>query len=829
MSSLRPPLAQLEFQGRSGRKVESPGHRSPRDSDDLANAVAAEFPLLPLRNVVVFPQMVSPLMVGRDQSLRAVEAAAQADNVLLVVTQRDAEKTEPELDDLYTMGTEFHIGRVMRTPDGTTHLLGQGQHRMQIVDLVHSHPYIRVRAIPIYEETVSSPAIEALKRAALGLFERCVNLSPYLPEEAYVAAMNADEPGVLADVIGSSLGMEADRRQEILEVVDPVLRLQRLTILLGKELDVLEMESRISAQVQQSMDRSQREYFLREQLQAIQRELGEGDAQNQELNDLREKITAARMSETAQAKADKELGRLKSTPSSSPEAAVIRTYLDWLVELPWHQSSDDNMDIAHAESVLEDHHFGLPKAKDRVLEHIAVRQLAQDRMRSPILCFVGPPGTGKTSMGRSIAKALGREFVRISLGGIRDEAEIRGHRRTYIGALPGRIIQTMRNGGTINPVFMLDEVDKIGMDFRGDPSAALLEVLDPEQNSAFSDHYLDVPYNLSKVMFITTANVLDTVPRALEDRMEVISFPGYTEEEKVQIARKFLIPKQLNEHGLEEQGLRFTDRALQRLIREYTYESGVRNLERSVANICRKIARRVAEGKPMPQRVGAQSLAQHLGPPRFARSLAQEEDEVGVATGLAWTEGGGDLTIVEASAMDGKGNTTLTGQLGEVMQESAQAALSYARAHSHEFGFADIEFDRIDIHIHLPEGAIPKDGPSAGITLATALISELRGVPIRRDVAMTGEITLRGRVLAVGGIKEKLLTAHRAGLKTVLIPKKNKRDLTEIPARVRRDLDIVLVERMEEVLAHALRDTAAADQDSEGMAVAPQQSVKGNT
>jgi len=782
--------------------------------DAWAEIEIMEYPVLPLRDMVVFPQMVAPIFVGRDRSVKALEAAMADDDLLLVVTQRNGEAQDPGVDDLYTVGTEFLIGRVLRMPDGTTNVLGQGRQRMQIVDVVHTEPYIKVRALPIFEPSIKAASVEALMRAVLGLFERCVELSPYLPDDAYVAAMNMDEPGALADLVASVLNLDVEQRQELLETFDPIKRLQRLSVLLGQELDVLELENRIHAQVQQEVDKSQREYFLREQLHAIQEELGETDSQTREINELREKIAAANLPEEVQRKAEKELERLGMMPPAAPEVGIIRTYLDWLIELPWHQATEDNMDIAHAEEVLEAHHYGLPKAKERILEYMAVRKLAPDKMRQPILCFVGPPGTGKTSMGRSIAKALGRKFVRISLGGIRDEAEIRGHRRTYIGALPGRIIQTMRDAGTVNPVFMLDEVDKIGMDFRGDPASALLEVLDPEQNHAFSDHYLDVPYDLSKVLFITTANILDTIPPALQDRMEVIYFPGYIEEEKLEIARRFLVPRQLEEHGLSPDQLRFSEQALRRIIREYTYEAGVRNLERAIANICRKVARRVAEGKPAPHRITAGSLTKYLGPPQFTQSLAVDHDETGVATGLAWTEAGGDLTLVEVTLMEGKGNLTLTGQLGEVMQESAQAALSYARSHAQEFGYADVEFDKIDIHIHLPEGAIPKDGPSAGVTMATALISALSGRPVRRDVGMTGEITLRGRVLPVGGLKEKLLAAHRAGLKTVVMPKKNKKDLVDIPRKVKRDLNLVLVERMEEVLAQALIDEEPASSRS---------------
>jgi ATP-dependent Lon protease len=739
-----------------------------------------------------------------------VEAAALEDDVLLVVAQRGEEIQDPDIQDLYSVGTEYAVARVLRMPDGTTNVLGQGRQRMHIVAMVHAEPYIRVRALPIFEPSVKATAAEALMRAVLGLFERCVELSPSLPGEAYVAAMNTDEPGMLADLIASVVSLTVEQRQELLETTDAIMRLHRLSVFLGKELDVLELENRIHTRVQQTMDESQRQYFLREQLQAIQQELGEADARTQELGEITERIAAARLPEVAQARAEKELQRLSTMPAAAPEVGVISTYLDWLVELPWHQATQDSADIAQAEKVLEAHHYGLPKAKERILEHMAVRQLAADKMRTPILCFVGPPGTGKTSMGRSIAKALGRNFVRVSLGGIRDEAEIRGHRRTYIGALPGRIIQTMRTAGSVNPLFMLDEIDKIGVDFRGDPAAALLEVLDPEQNHAFSDHYLDVPYDLSKVLFITTANMLHTVPPALEDRMEVIGFPGYIEEEKLKIANRFLIPRQLEEHGLADDRLHFSEQAVRLMIREYTYEAGVRNLERSIANICRKVARRVAEGKKPPRRITAKSVATYLGPPAHMPGLAQESDEVGVATGVAWTEGGGDLTLVEVTLMEGKGSLTLTGQLGEIMQESAQAALSYARSHAREYGFGDTDFDKLDIHIHLPEGAIPKDGPSAGVTMATALVSALQGRAVRREVGMTGEITLRGRVLPVGGLKEKLLAAHRAGLKTVLLPKKNEKDLVDIPRRVKRDLNLVLVERMEEVLAAALANDVPA-------------------
>ena len=574
----------------------------------------------------------------------------------------------------------------------------------------------------------------------------------------------------------------------------------------ARELDVLELEERIQSQVQQEVDKTQREYFLREQMRVIQTELGESDPHHREIEELRARIAELGMPEEVRKKAERELDRLASLPALTPEVGIIRTYLDWLVNLPWTEETEDNLDIARAAEILEANHYGLPKAKERILEYMAVRKIAKEKMRSPILCFVGPPGTGKTSLGRSIAQALGRKFVRVSLGGIRDEAEIRGHRRTYVGALPGRIIKTMRRAGTVNPLFMLDEIDKVGIDFRGDPSAALLEVLDPEQNFSFSDHYLEVPYDLSKVMFITTANVLHPIPPALLDRMEVIEFPGYIEEEKIEIARRFLIPRQVDEHGLTK--LHFSEAALRTMIREYTNEAGVRNLEREIANICRKVARLVAEGKKAPVQITAESLFKYLGPPKYSYGLAEEEDEIGVATGLAWTEAGGDTLSVEVTLMDGKGNLILTGQLGEVMQESAQAALSYARSHLPKLGVQDLDFDKLDIHIHVPEGAIPKDGPSAGVTIAVALISALTQRPVHREVGLTGEITLRGRVLPIGGLREKVVAAYRAGLKKIILPAKNKRDLVDVPKRVQRRIEFIFVQHMDEVLPIALLPAA---------------------
>jgi ATP-dependent Lon protease len=769
------------------------------DADGLIEAA-----VIPLINVVIFPNMVAPLFVQREQDLLAI-SGAQADGrtvIGIALREPDPETITPE--DLFATGTEMALGRTLNMPQGGTSVLVQGRRRVEIVEFVQTEPYMRVRARPIEVDEDANHDSTALMRATTNLFQKCVQLNPRVPEEAYIYALNIEEPGWLADMIVSTLDLPLPERQSLLELVDPVERLRQVSALLGRELEVLELEESIQSQVRDEVDRGQREMFLREQMRVIQNELGEADIYQQEINELRDRIAQAGLPDAAHDKAEKELARLALVPPMAPEVGIIRTYLEWLVDLPWSAVTEDNLDLSNAAKVLDEEHYGLPKAKDRILEHIAVRKLAPDKMRSPILCFVGPPGTGKTSLGKSIAKALGREFVRVSLGGVRDEAEIRGHRRTYIGALPGRILQTMRRAGTVNPVFMLDEIDKLGMDFRGDPAAALLEVLDPEQNAQYSDHYLEVDYDLSKVFFITTANYLDPVPPALLDRMELIEFPGYVEEEKLEIAKAYLIPRLLEQHGLDGRGLHFDDETIRLISREYTYEAGVRNLEREIAQVCRKLARRVAEEKTIPKRIVPASLTRYLGPPEFILPLAEEEDEIGVATGLAWTEAGGDIMAIEVSLMPGKGTLQLTGQLGEVMQESAQAALSYTRALAGQWDIDPDEFDRVDIHVHLPEGAIPKDGPSAGITLATAMISAFTQRPIRRDVAMTGEITLRGRILPIGGVREKLLAARRAGVKTVLLPKRNEKDLADIPKRTLRGLTIVLVDRMDDVLAQAL-------------------------
>ena len=772
--------------------------------DTRESELVQEYPLLPLRDQVLLPNAITLLSIGRDTSIKAVETAFSTDQAMVAAAQCKPDLKTLTLQDLCPIGTKFEIVRMLHMPDGTTSILAKGHRRVRIEKLFDSDSGLMVRAKLLSEPQVSGPGVEALMRAVLALFEQCIQLNPTVSEDALVFAMNIDEPGWLADMVASSYEFSAQERQELLEELNPGARLKQLSILLARELDVLELKDQINIQTQQQVDHSQREFFLREQLRVIQNELGEGDIYAREIAKLTEQVNASDMPDPVKEKALHEIERLSAMMPMSPESGIIQTYLDWLIALPWQKESIDNLDIPQAEKTLESSHYGLQKAKERILEHMAVRKLAADKMRSPILCFVGPPGTGKTSLGKSIAQALGRHFLRVSLGGIHDEAEIKGHRRTYIGALPGRILQTMRQSQTINPLFMLDEIDKLGNDFRGDPSAALLEVLDPEQNNAYSDHYLDLPYDLSKVMFITTANILDPIPPALRDRMEVIEFDGYTSEEKLKIAHRFLIPKEKEAHGLDKTGITFSDQTILAIIQEYTYEAGVRNLEREIARICRKLARRLAEDKPLPKRITANSLHKYLGPSLFENWKGLDNDEIGVATGVAWTEAGGDLMPIEVALLEGKGNLTLTGQLGEVMQESAQAALSCARTILEKWVNEPPDLDKLDIHIHAPEGAIPKDGPSAGVTIATALISALTERPIRRDVAMTGEITLRGRVLTVGGLKEKVLAAHRAGIKTFILPKGNRKDLTDIPSQVRKTIEFVFVESIDQVLERAL-------------------------
>jgi len=783
-----------------------------RRADELYNINQAtldeegliECAVLPLRDVVLYPNMITPLFVIHEPTLRAIEHAALTNETMIAIAQLDQEVEEPIPSDLHVVGTEIAVGRLMHIPDGSTSVLTQGRRRVQVVEFVQTEPYMRVRGRPIDEEVECTKETLALMRVVLTLFEKCVQLNRSLPEEAYVYAVNIEDPAWLADLIASAISLTISERQAMLETFDPIERLQRTSVLLGRELAVLELEDQIHNQVQSEVDKSQRELYLRERMKAIQTELGETDLWTQEINELRERVQHLELPEEVELRALKEIQRLTQMPPVSPEVSVIRTYLDWLMGLPWSHATQDNLDIRHVAEVLNSRHYGLQKAKERILEYIAVKSLAPRELRQPILCFVGPPGTGKTSLGQSIAEALGREFIRISLGGIRDEAEIRGHRKTYIGALPGRILQTMRRSGTVNPLFMLDEIDKLGHDFRGDPASSLLEVLDPEQNHSFSDHYLELPYDLSKVIFITTANTLETVPPALADRLEVINFTGYIEEEKLFIARKFLVQRQLEQNGLLKNELTFTEGAIQSIIREYTWEAGVRNLEREIGKVCRKAARRKAEGKKVPRRITPGSLDKLLGPPQIIPHEAEVEDQIGAATGLAWTENGGDSLIVEALLVEGKGNLQITGQIGDVMQESAQAALSYIKSRAEDLGITPRIFETIDIHIHIPEGSIPKDGPSAGITIATALASALTGRPVRRDVGMSGEITLRGRVLPIGGVREKVLAAYRLKIKDVLIPAKNEKDMVELPRQARTTMNIHLVQHMDEVLEMAL-------------------------
>ncbi len=763
-------------------------------------------PVLPIRDTVVFPSMVVPLIVVRERSVRALHRAKLHGRMILLITQRDGQVEDPGPAELHEVGTVARSLQMLELPDGTIRVVVEGLQRVRVAEYVQSEPHYEARVEDLPEVEEKTVEVEALMRTAVAQFERVVNLSRNIPPEALITAMNIEEPGKLADLMAAYVSVPVEPKQDLLETPIAAERLGKLTALLNQELEILELEKKIHSRVREEMQSSQREFYLREQLRAIQDELGERDGTTLEAEEYRQKIAEASMTAEATEKALKEVSRLEKMPPVAPEGTVIRTYLDWLVSLPWDERTADKLDIKSAERILEEDHYGLRRPKERVVEFLAVRKLVE-QVKGPILCFIGPPGVGKTSIGRSVARALGRKFIRISLGGVRDEAEIRGHRRTYIGALPGRILQAIRTCGSKNPVFMLDEIDKIGIDFRGDPSAALLEVLDPEQNFAFSDHYLEVPFDLSEVMFIATGNLLDPVPPALKDRMEVIRFPGYVEEEKLQIAKHFLVPKQLKEHGLKPSAVRFTEGGLRDICRYYTREAGVRNFEREIAAICRKVAKRVAQGEVKSCRVTARSLERYLGPRRFRYGAAEERDEVGVATGLTYTELGGDVIAIEVSLVEGKGELLLTGQLGDVMKESAQAALSYARSRARTLGVDAALFEKRDIHIHVPEGAVPKEGPSAGITMAAALVSALTKRPVRRDVAMTGEITLRGKVLPVGGVREKLLAAHRAHLSTVILPKENQKDLKdleEIPSDVRDKVEFTFVEHMDEVLQEAL-------------------------
>lgn len=764
-------------------------------------------PMIPLPGIVVFPRLLTPLLIGRQRSLRALEEALNNEQLVFLVTQRNALTPEPVQKDLYEMGVIAEVMRPTRMPDGNVQVLVEGRARARLIQVTQYEPFMLAQVDVIDEPKESAEELDlethAWMRNAKQQFERLVQHSRNIPPEVLATVINVDVPGRLADTIASYLEVKFEEKQQVLEMLSPKERLQRVVGLLARELQIVEIEREIENRVREGVGESQKEFILRERLKAIQEELGERDSFIAEVEEFRQKVKRMKMPKEARERALKEIERLEKMPPLAPETAVIRTYLDWLLALPWSKRTRDNIDIDKAQKILDEDHYGLKDVKERVLEFMAVRKLT-DKTKGPILCFIGPPGVGKTSVGRSIARAMGRKFVRISLGGVRDEAEIRGHRRTYVGALPGRIIQAMRNVGVKNPVFMMDEIDKIGVDFRGDPAAALLEALDPEQNNAFSDHYIEVPFDLSEVMFILTGNVIDTIPPALIDRLEIIRFPGYTEYEKLNIARYFLIPKGLKSHGLTASHVSITDDAIRTIIRNYTQEAGVRNLERSLASIFRKVAVRVARGSKRKVRVTPKQLERFLGPHRYVLGSAGEQDEVAVATALAWTQTGGDILSVEVLLNEGSGKLVLTGQLGDIMQESARAALSYARFIARRLGIDPQFFEKTDIHIHVPAGAIQKDGPSAGIAMLVALTSALTGVPVRKDVGMTGEITLRGKLLSVGGIREKILAAHRAGLRDVILPKENEKDVRDLPANVMRDLKLHYCRTVEEALPIAL-------------------------
>lgn len=762
-------------------------------------------PLLPLRGLLVFPYMVLHFDVGRDKSIGALEHSMVENQLILLATQKDAKIDFPAPKDIYKTGTVAKIKQLLKLPGDTIRVLVEGINRAQIIRYIETEPFFKVEVVEIEEsgEMEKDSEIEALMRTVVSQFEEYIKLSKKISPEIMISINAIDEPGRLADIIASHLSLKTDVKQEILEAITPKTRLTKLYEIITREIEILQIERKINLRVRKQMEKTQKEYYLREQLKAIQKELGEKDEKTAEVEEYRERIAELKLPEYVEEKALKEVERLEKMPPAVAESAVIRTYLDWILSLPWTNETQDRLDINIAEKILNEDHYALEKVKERILEYLAIRQLVK-KMKGPILCLVGPPGVGKTSLAKSVARALERKFVRISLGGVRDEAEIRGHRRTYVGALPGRIIQAMKQAGSKNPVFLLDEIDKMSADFRGDPASALLEVLDPEQNNSFSDHYIELPFDLSKVMFITTANALYNIPRPLLDRMETIYISGYTEEEKVKIAQKYLIPKQLKEHGLKRENLIISEGTVRNIIRYYTREAGVRNLEREIAAICRKSARKLLKEKGEQIKVTTRNLNKFLGIPRYRYGEVEKGNEVGVATGMAWTESGGDILAIEVSVMAGKGKLTLTGKLGDVMQESAYAGLSYIRSISDRLNIDEKFYEQNDIHIHVPEGAIPKDGPSAGITMATALASALTGTPVNKNVAMTGEITLRGRVLPVGGIKEKVLAAHRAGIKTIILPKQNKKDLEEIPINIKKKLNFVLVDNMEQVLEKAL-------------------------
>jgi ATP-dependent Lon protease len=762
-----------------------------------------EIPVLPIKGTVLFPETIIPILVGKEGSLELVRQACSGDGVIGICALRNQEAEPIDIPDIYSFGTRAKIVKTVNLPDGNMNVILRGLSRIQVVEFVAKTPYFRARILEATETDLQGDEISAMEENLKNQAIRAIKLIPTIPDEISVMISSIDRPGYLADLIASNLNVSVAEKQEVLEALSIRERLQKVTVLVQHKIEILELGNKIQSQVRGEIDKSQREYYLREQLKAIQRELGEKDEKTAETEELKERLEKKSLPDDVRKVAEKEMDRLSKIPPQAAEYIVSRTYLDWILELPWMEGTEDSLDINQASTVLEEDHYDLEKVKRRILEYLAVRKLKDD-MKGPILCFVGPPGVGKTSLGKSIARAMGRKFVRMSLGGIRDEAEIRGHRRTYVGALPGRIIQGIKKCQSNNPIFMLDEIDKLGMDFRGDPSSALLEVLDPEQNFSFSDHYLEVPFDLSKVMFIATANILEPIPPALKDRMEVLELPGYTEEEKIQIANKFLIPKQIQEHGLESSQLKIKKDALQEIIASYTREAGVRNVEREIATICRGVAREVVEGRTEPAVISKKDLHTYLGPIKHFSEIAERTTEPGVAIGLAWTPVGGDIIFVEAAKMKGKNNLTLTGKLGDVMKESAQAALGFIRSNATELGIDEGIFENLDIHIHVPAGAIPKDGPSAGVTILTAVTSLLTGIPVNPAIAMTGEITLRGTVMPVGGIKEKVLAALRAGIHETILPEKNKKDLEDIPEHVKEQMTFHWVSTMAEVLQLSL-------------------------
>ena len=786
------------------------GAAQPAKEDDLEHHEIPEIlPILPVRNMVLYPWVMVPILVGRGKSVRLIDDVLLRSKVIGLVAQRDAEKEDPTPDDLFKVGTAGVILKMLKFPDGSLRVLIQGMKRFKVENFTESEPYFKAKVQLLEDDISDDKELQALVQNLRTQFQKLIEHSPVIPAEVQITAMNITQPGKLADFVATHLNIELAEMQGLLETLDVKSRLQKVTVLLTRELEVLELGSKIQNQIKDEMEQKQRDYYLREQLKAIKKELGEGEGDNQEIEEFRDKIKKAKMPPDVEKEANAELDRMSRMHPDAAEYTVSRTYLDWLCALPWAKGTEDHLDIKEARAILDADHYDLDKVKDRVLEYLAVRKLKSD-MKGPILCFLGPPGVGKTSLGKSIAKSLGRKFERIALGGIRDEAEIRGHRRTYIGSLPGRVIRAIRKVESNNPVIILDEIDKVGTDFRGDPSSALLEVLDPEQNNTFTDHYLDVPFDLSKVMFIATANLMDPIPPALKDRMEILEVPGYTDHDKLQIAKNYLVPKQTTEHGLTKDQLVITDKALQKLIKDYTREAGVRNLEREVASVCRKIAKKVAEGENGPHTVDEEDVPKLLGPEKYFAEIAERTDRPGVAIGLAWTAVGGDILFIEATKMKGKKSFRITGQLGEVMKESAEAALSWVRSKALDLELVEDFFENLDLHVHIPAGAIPKDGPSAGVTLATALASLLTGRPVKSDVAMTGEITLRGKVLPVGGIKEKVLAAHRAGVKEVILPDRNKKDLDDVPEDVRKVMTFHFVSDVDEVLKIALEPKGGA-------------------